>query len=387
MKIITTEKLPIWLWTDTIAVEEGAMEQIRNLANFPFAFKHIAIMPDVHQGYGMPIGGVLATKGVVIPNAVGVDIGCGVRAWKTGLEEEAFKPYLDKILNQIQRDIPTGFKHHQRPQESDIFDEAPVHIPIIAKELESARHQLGTLGGGNHFIELQRDGAGSVWVMLHSGSRNLGKKVADTYNRLAVDLNAKWRVPVPTEHQLAFLPLDTPEGQEYLAAMNFCLLFARENRKLMLGRIYEAVAKYFPDIRLFEVIDVHHNYAALENHFGEQVIVHRKGAVKAVGDVIIPGSMGSASYIARGLENPQSFRSCSHGAGRVMGRNEARKNISVDQVILEMRARDIRLFKSNKSDVAEECRQAYKDIDLVMENQKDLVKIKVKLFPLGVVKG
>ncbi|RKO67102.1 RtcB family protein [Desulfofundulus salinus] len=384
MKVITTERLPIKIWARE--VEEGALEQARHLANHPYARHHIALMPDVHQGYGMPIGGVLATEGVIIPNAVGVDVGCGVQAVRTNQTVEAVRPRLRDILNQIQRAIPTGFNHHKKPQSSPLFHRAP-DVPVIRDELENARYQLGTLGGGNHFIEIQRDDQDYVWIMLHSGSRNFGKKVADYYNRLAINLNERYGSPVPREWQLAYLPLGTQEGQNYLAAMQYCLEFARENRAHMMRVILEICHSLLPDFAWGEELDVHHNYASLEKHFGQQVMVHRKGAVRAVGDVIVPGSMGSPSYICRGLANRESFASCSHGAGRVMGRNEARRRIPVEKVIKEMQTLGVELFKAKKGDLAEECRQAYKDIDQVMEDQKDLVEIKIRLQPLGVVKG
>lgn len=381
---ITTEKLPIKIWARK--VEEGALKQARQLANHPYARHHIALMPDVHQGYGMPIGGVLATEGVIIPNAVGVDVGCGVRAVRTNQPVEALRPRLREILNQVQRSIPTGFNHHKKPQNSKLFDRAP-DVPVIKEELDNARYQLGTLGGGNHFVEFQRDDRDYVWIMLHSGSRNFGKKVADYYNRLAVNLNENSGSPVPREWQLAYLPLNSWEGQQYLAAMEYCLEFARENRARMMSVIIEICQSILPDFAWDDQLDVHHNYAALEKHYGKWVMVHRKGAVRAVGDVIVPGSMGSPSYICRGLANCESFTSCSHGAGRTMGRNEARRRITVESVIKDMQALGIELFKAKKSDVAEECRQAYKDIDQVMEDQQDLVQIKICLKPLGVVKG
>lgn len=378
-------RVPVKLWTEE--VEPGCTEQLDNLARLPFAFRHIAAMPDIHEGYGMPIGGVFAAVGAVIPNAVGVDIGCGVRAIRTNLRVEEIRSNLRPILNQIQRAIPTGFNWHKKAQPDSIFDQAPVEIPIIAQELKNARHQIGTLGGGNHFIEIQSDVEGGVWIMLHSGSRNLGKQVADVYNRKAMELSEKLPVAIPKEWQLAYLPLDTELGQEYLRAMNFCLAFARANRQKMMGWIKEILGNFYPGLTVEKELDVHHNYAAFEEHFGQEVLVHRKGAVLAEGEVIIPGSMGSASYIAQGLANPESFRSCSHGAGRKMGRGEARRQISVETVINEMRELGVELFKAKKDDVAEECRQAYKEIDVVMENQRDLVKPLVKLQPLGVVKG
>lgn len=381
MNVDMTERVPIKMWADP---DEGTLEQARHLAALPFAFRHVALMPDTHIGYGMPIGGVLATRGTVIPNAVGVDIGCGMRLWKTGVTVDEFIPVRDKVLNYIQRNIPTGFGRHKNPRD---IPEMPDIDPLQA-QADIAALSIGTLGGGNHFIEVQRDEDGNVWAMLHSGSRNLGKTMCDHYNRAARDLNARWHSQVPDEWQLAFLPLDTDEGQEYMAVMGYCLEFAKANRAAMQAAVVEAFTAFLPGAADCSVaFDIHHNYAAMEHHFGQNVMVHRKGAVKARGPVIIPGSMGSASYFCSGLDNPESFGSCSHGAGRAMGRKQAQREISVESVVLEMRDADIALYKANKSDVAEECRAAYKDIEDVMAHQADLVSADVRLTPLGVVKG
>lgn len=364
--------------------DEKTMEQAWYLSELPFAFHHIALMPDAHMGYGMPIGGVLAAEGVVIPDAVGVDIGCGMCAWQTTATVEEFLPVREKVLNDIQRSIPTGFGRHQHPQ--DIPD-MPDISTLLAQE-DVARKSIGTLGGGNHFIEIQRDEDGHVWVMLHSGSRNLGKTMCDHYNKIARTLNTKWYSRVPDEWQLAFLPLDSDEGREYVEVMKYCLDFAQANRQAMVNVIVEILNRHAIDFGFGDMpLDVHHNYAQLEHWFGRDLMVHRKGAVKARGKVIIPGSMGSASYICEGLDNPDSFGSCSHGAGRTMGRKQAQREISVESVITEMREKDIALFKVKKDDVAEESRAAYKDIDTVMAAQSDLVRPLVKLTPLGVVKG
>jgi len=390
MNVSTAGRIPLKVWTDDL--EEGAAEQAAHLAELPFAFHHVALMPDAHQGYGMPIGGVLATEGVVVPNAVGLDIGCGMRTWPTGVSVAEFMPHRDAVMHQIQRDVPTGFAHHQKMQAewwvTDGVEDAMAH-PIVCREYESSLHQVGTLGGGNHFIEAQADESGDVWMMLHSGSRNLGKQVADHYNRLAVALNAQWHSSVPASWELAFLPLDSDAGRSYVAEMDLCLLFARTNRERMEARIRSVLDAVFPVAAPGESLDVHHNYAAMEHHFGRNVMVHRKGAVRArEGErVIIPGSMGSSSYIALGKGEPQSFASCSHGAGRAMGRKAAKRAIPAQQVIEEMRAADIALFKAKRGDVAEECRQAYKDIDAVMAAQSDLVTVAVRLRPLAVVKA
>lgn len=375
-----SKSIPIKTWND---VDESTMAQAVNLAALPFAFHHIALMADAHVGYGMPIGGVLAAKEVIIPNAVGVDIGCGMRLWKTSVTVDEFMPLRDTILSDIHRSIPTGFGRHRKPR---AIPEMP-DIPTLQAEADTAKISIGTLGGGNHFVEIQRDEDGNVWVMVHSGSRNLGLTMCNHYNSIARDLNALWHSSVPDAWELAFLPLETAEGQEYLAVMDYCLEFAKANRASMQDAVNAAFTRRLPGVGFGETVDVHHNYAAMEKHYGQDVMVHRKGAIKARGPVVIPGSMGTASYLCTGLDNPESFGSCSHGAGRAMGRKQARRELTVESVIQEMREADIRLFKSKKDDVAEESPAAYKDIEDVMAKQADLVRADVRLMPLGVVKG
>ena len=387
MKVIETSTIPIKIWTDT--AEDGAIEQAQNLAGLPFAKKWICLMPDTHLGYGMPIGGIIATEEVVIPNAVGVDIGCGMKARKTNLTE-LDKETLKNILNQIQRDVPTGFNHQLKPQPlsqelMDMTKSISYENTVIREIVNKMPKQMGTLGGGNHFIEIQKGDDGHIWIMLHSGSRGIGKMTCDYYNKMAETLNAQWYSYQAKE--LAFLPLKSPQGMEYMQAMKIAMRFAEENRLMMLERVTDAMKKFCPSMEVEEAIDTHHNYASLESHYEKNYLVHRKGAVRAIGKVIIPGSMGSYSYIGEGLQNPESFWSCSHGAGRRMGRKEATRQYSVQQVLEEMKAKDIELYKVKKDDVAEECAAAYKDIDEVMENQKDLVKPLVKMHPIGVVKG
>jgi tRNA-splicing ligase RtcB len=381
------QKIPILSWADSI--EPGALQQAVNLASLPVAVRHVAIMPDVHVGYGMPIGGVLATEDVVVPNAVGVDIGCGMRSIKTGLHASEVKPKLDTLLAQILSTIPTGFKHHRDKQRSDLFRTSP-DVPIIRNELESAKTQIGTLGGGNHFIELQKDQQDRVWIMIHSGSRNFGYKTAQEYATRAKQWCARNQIVLP-DQDLAFLPIDAEWGQEYLAAMQYAQDFARANRGMMMQTIVKLLEVQFPNHagEYGNEIDVHHNYAVWEEHFGKRVLVHRKGAVNADKGVkiIVPGSMGTISYIGRGLGDAESFRTAAHGAGRRMGRKEALRKIPAQQVWREMQESGVALWKEKRSDVAEECKQAYKDIDEVMEQQKDLVKIEIKLEPMGVVKG
>lgn len=379
-QVITSERIPIKLWLDDI--EEGALQQAKNLANLPFSYKHVAIMPDSHQGFGMPIGGVLATKDMIIPNAVGFDIGCGMLAVKTTLTE-IDTDSIKTIMGKAREVVPLGFKHQDTPQEWGGFDNAP-DIQIIQQELASARKQLGTLGGGNHFIEIQSGSDGHIWVMIHSGSRNFGLKTADAYHKKAVAMCERWVSNIP-DKDLAFLPLDTLEGREYLTAMNYCLDFAFANRALMMKNILEIVSD-LTGATIEQEVNIHHNYAQIENHFGEDVIVHRKGATKATTDTIgiIPGSMGSHSYIVSGKGNPDSFMSCSHGAGRKMGRKQAERALDLVQEQEKMKGIVHGLRSVSNLD---EAPGAYKDIDVVMENQKDLVDILVELTPLGNMKG
>jgi tRNA-splicing ligase RtcB (3'-phosphate/5'-hydroxy nucleic acid ligase) len=386
MKVDTTQKLPIKMWLDDI--EDGALEQARNLANLPFAFKHIAIMPDSHQGYGMPIGGVLATQDVIVPNAVGVDIGCGMCAVKTSLTDINTET-LKKIMDEIRKVIPLGFNKHEKTQDVERMPGMTIGYPIIEQETTNALKQLGTLGGGNHFIEIQKGDDGHIWIMLHSGSRNLGYKVANHYNKLAQKLNRKWYSNIPPfkgDDGLAFFPVDSEEGANYISEMEYCVAYAYENRKLMMDRIIAIFEILNKTVDFDEMINIAHNYASLENHFGNNVWVHRKGATLArEGTIgIIPGSQGTSSYIVEGKGNRESFMSCSHGAGRTMGRNQARKQLDLkeEQEKLEGIIHSIRSVRD-----LDEASGAYKDIDKVMENQKDLIDIKVKLQPLAVIKG
>jgi tRNA-splicing ligase RtcB len=378
LKVINTEKIPVKLWLDNI--DENALQQAKNLANLTFAYKWIAIMPDSHLGYGMPIGGVMATNQVIVPNAVGVDIGCGMTAWKSNLKE-IDETELKRIMGEIRKVIPLGFNHHKEKQEWEGFNRAP-DVEIIQKELESAKYQLGTLGGGNHFIEIQKGDDGFIWIMIHSGSRNFGLKTATEYHNKAKKLCERWLSDIP-DKDLSFLPMDTKEGEEYFKAMNYALEFAYANRRLMIDRVVEIMGKVNFE---GEPINIHHNYASMENHYGKNVLVHRKGATKATEGLtgIIPGSMGSSSYITEGLGNADSFMSSSHGAGRRMGRKQAIETLNLEDEQKKMTG--IVHGLRNKQNL-DEAPGAYKDIDEVMENQKDLVKIVVKLKPLAVIKG
>ena len=386
LDVFSDERIPILSWAEDLS--EEALEQARHLAALPFAYHHVALMPDAHVGYGMPIGGVFAAEGYVIPNAVGLDIGCGVRAWRTGLTAEEFLPHRQQVLNDIQRNVPVGREWRKRAADGaeELFAAAP-EVSALHAELERARLQLGTLGSGNHFLEVQRDDDGALWAMVHSGSRNLGKQMATRYNEIAKTLDARSPDPVPLAWQLSPLPIRSDEGREYLDVMRWCLRFAEENRAAMQRVIHETFERRVPGYAPEPCLDVHHNYATVETHFGREVVLHRKGAVRAVGRVLVPGSMGTSSYVCEGLANPDAFESCAHGAGRAMGRGEAKRRIPVEAVVREMREKDIALFKAHKSDVAEEAAEAYKDIEDVMAAQADLVRPLLRLQPIGVVKG
>ena len=381
-------KVPVFSWCEDI--ESGAMEQIANLAQLPFAREHIAIMPDCHQGYGMPIGGVLATQNVIIPNAVGVDIGCGMRVLKTNLSLDEVNPYIQTIIGEIRKVIPVGFEHNKEPNymAMPIMGEFGDGYDVVEPEYESATKQIGTLGGGNHFIEIQRDEDNMIWIMIHSGSRNLGYKVANHYNEIAKKINEDYFSSVPKKWDLAFLPSDSIHAENYIKEMNYCVEFARNNRWLMLSKIANILNEAFSDFSALETWDVPHNYVALEHHFKKDVWVHRKGATRArEGELgIIPGSQGTCSYIVEGLGNKESFESCSHGAGRKMGRKMAKKHLNLEEQQEIMDSQGI-VHSIRGKDNLDEAPGAYKDINVVMDAQKDLVKIVHELHPLGVLKG
>ncbi len=387
MKVITSGKIPVKMWLDDI--ESGALNQAVNLSNLPFAFSHIAIMPDAHEGYGMPIGGVLATDGVIIPNAVGVDIGCGMCAVKTNLSH-VDKKRLKKMLDELRKVIPLGFSHHKHPQDKSLMPDIRGKMEVVEREYRSALTQIGTLGGGNHFIEIQKGNDGFIWLMIHSGSRNIGYKVADHYNKLAKKKKDKFRNSLPPSWQLDFLLSGSEEGKNYTNEMNYCIDFAFANRKLMMSRFKNIFSDNCGDntVSFSPLINIAHNYAATETHFGKKVVVHRKGATSAKkGETgIIPGSQGSKSYIVRGLGNPDSFESCSHGAGRKMGRKEAVRKLKFDDELYKLEKQGILHSLFRKKDL-DEAAGAYKDISVVMENQKDLVTVIVELSPLAVVKA
>ncbi|TKJ42505.1 RNA-splicing ligase RtcB [candidate division LCP-89 bacterium B3_LCP] len=379
------QRIPLKIWLKDLSQLEGtALEQAVTLTRLPFAYKQVALMPDAHVGYGMPIGGVLAAQDTIIPYAVGMDIGCGMHAVKTEIDSDQCRgTRLKNILGLIRTVIPQGFNWHKSAQRADVLDKMPLHLQLFQQEEKRVRKQLGTLGGGNHFIELQKDEENNLWVMIHSGSRNIGKQTAEHFHKKAKEFCRKKKTDL-LSNELAFLPVESKEGQDYLDSMHWCLEFARESRRRMMEEVLDILQANDSDS-----VDIHHNYAVKEEHFGRSVWIHRKGATRAgAGERgVIPGSMGSASFIVSGRGNPESFLSCSHGAGRRMGRKAAKRKIGLESVLKDLEKRGVEISCDNLRDLPEEASQAYKNIDQVMNQQNDLVEVEVRLTPLGVVKG
>ena len=390
MEVKMINNCPVKIWTNY--VEKSAMRQIENLTTLPFLFHHLAIMPDVHTGMGMPIGGVLACKDAVIPNAVGVDIGCGMCAVKTNWKVADIPTDVlrKQIMRGIRKRIPLGMDHHKEAQDEKYLPTGHDidKMEIVKRRQEYITKEVGTLGGGNHFIELQKDETGTLWIMIHSGSRNLGKLVGDYYNEKAKKLNERWYSVVSPDTRLSFLPLRTDEFNAYWQEMKYCVDFALCNRKLMMKRIEEVIKDAIPEIGFEPMINIAHNYAAWERHYGQDVIVHRKGATLAREGVIgiIPGSQGTASYIVEGLGNPESFCSCSHGAGRTLSRTAAIRDLNLKEEVERLDALGIIHAIRNQNDM-QEASGAYKDIETVIANEADLVKVKTRLLPVAVIKG
>lgn len=381
---ITSERLPIKLWLNEY--EEEALEQAKNLANLPVAFRHIAIMPDSHLGYGMPIGGILATTDAIVPNAVGVDIGCGMCSLKTSLTEIDEKR-LKKIMGIIRKSVPIGFNRHKEKQNETWMPPLTDDLPIVEQEFEQGLYQVGTLGGGNHFIEIQKGSDGYIWIMVHSGSRNIGYTVAAHYHKKAVEEIERLKGEnVPKD--LSYFTKESENYHAYYKEMNYCIDFALQNRKLMMENVKAAFLEVFSEVQFSDFINKPHNFASLETHFGEQVMVHRKGATRAEKGEwgMIPGSQGSLSYLVKGKGNPLSFNSCSHGAGRLMSRSKARKSIDFKNEVEQLKKIGVIHAIRTQKDL-DEAPSSYKNIEEVMALQKDLVDIQIELKPLAVIKG
>jgi tRNA-splicing ligase RtcB len=394
--------VPIKLWTRGVPVEEKARDQLARAARMPFVFKHVAVMPDVHVGIGATVGSVIPTKGAVIPAAVGVDIGCGMMAARTSLVASDLPDNLEGMRAAIERAVPVGRKVGRASRDTGSWGDPPPAIveawatlaepfdQIVAKYPKLAKTNnlvhLGTLGTGNHFIEVCLDTEQRVWVMLHSGSRGVGNGIGTFFIELAKQDMRKWFINLPDE-DLAYFPEGTEHFDDYVEAVGWAQDFAALNRRMMMTNVIRAlrgvIAKPF-DAEL-EAINCHHNYVARENHFDQNVLVTRKGAVRAAKGVmgIIPGSMGAKSFIVRGLGNAESFDSCSHGAGRVMSRTEARKQVSLDDHIADT----VGVACRKDEGVIDESPRAYKPIEAVMAAQADLVEIVHTLKQVVCVKG
>jgi len=392
------QKVPVKIWAAQEEVELAAIGQLTNIASLPFVFKHVAAMPDVHLGIGATVGSVVATKNAIIPAAVGVDIGCGMMAARiTNIDPRRIIDKVVGIRSAIEAVVPVGHKAN-----ADISDLAmnwrgwkhweELHATKIHKRAETdlfqrAMSQLGTLGGGNHFIELCTDLEGQVWIMLHSGSRNIGKSIAEIHINNAKDTMRKMFITLP-DPDLAYYVENTTDYTEYMLDLGWAQNYALKNREMMFVKIVDAIRGVVCNgeaLTYDNVTNCHHNYASRENHYGENVIITRKGAVRArAGERgIIPGSMGAKSFIVEGLGNAESFHSCSHGAGRKMSRTEARKTFTLEDLAAQTSGVECR----KDIDVIDEIPAAYKCIDTVMENQKDLVKIVAQLKQFMCIKG
>jgi tRNA-splicing ligase RtcB len=374
-------------FTDGVPVETEAKRQVENVSSLPFV-KHVAVMPDVHYGKGATVGSVIASNRAVIPAAVGVDIGCGMIATKTSLRGSDLPDSLKGIRSQIESMVPVGMnRNKEMDNHAKLYWDRLLAEPksYLVEDQKNPELQLGSLGGGNHFIELCLDENEDVWIMLHSGSRNVGNLIGRKFIELAKKDMEKWFISLP-DNDLSYLVEDSEHFDQYVNAVSQAQDFAWANRKVMLNRVVDVLRSVFPDMELREnAINCHHNYITKENHMGKNLWVTRKGAVRARdGDLgIIPGSMGAKSFIVKGKGNVQSLHSCSHGAGRKMSRNAAKKKYTKDDLIRQTKGIECRKDK----DVIDEIPGAYKDIDKVMAAQKDLVEIQYTLKQVMCVKG
>jgi len=390
-----SQRVPVKIWTDD--VDDRSREQLRNIASLPFVHHHVAAMPDVHLGIGATIGSVIATHKAIIPAAVGVDLGCGMVAARLSLTaNEIDEKALKKVFDQITRDVPVGRAQHDdkrvlveaaQPFEiglKSLTDRHPSLLKAFGK-FSKWTNQMGTLGGGNHFIEVCLDETDQVWVMLHSGSRGIGNAIASYFIELARKDMERWMIQLP-DRDLAYFPEGSEHFADYVEAVHWAQDYAMQNRTSMLELVLAALQRHLPSFTVTsEAVNCHHNYVAQENHFGENVWVTRKGAIRArAGDLgIVPGSMGARSFIVRGLGNPESFCSSAHGAGRRMSRTAAEKQFTVADMVAQTQGVICRKDK----DVIDEIPGAYKDIDVVMENQSDLTEILHTLKQVVCVKG
>jgi tRNA-splicing ligase RtcB len=405
---IETAGAPIKAWTKGVALEDAAAAQLRNVAALPFIHSHVAAMPDVHWGMGATVGSVIPAKGAIIPAAVGVDIGCGMMAVQTALTSHQLPESLAPLRSAIEQAVPHGRTSHVPANDAGSWTDVPEDVaetwatrpyrrgtlkdgldelleahPKLRKA--NSVHHLGTLGTGNHFVEICLDEADRVWVMLHSGSRGIGNRIGGYFIELAKKDMKRWFINLP-DADLAYFPEGTEHFADYAKAVAWGQAFARANREVMMNRVLDVMERTFRDFAVGDVaVNCHHNYVNRERHFGADVWVTRKGAVSAQdGELgIIPGSMGARSYIVRGKGNAQAFHSCSHGAGRAMSRAEARRRFSVADHVTATEGVECR----KDAEVIDETPMAYKDIDAVMAAQADLVDIVHTLKQVLCVKG
>lgn len=393
---------PVKMWTQGVPVDEKAKQQLLNTASLPFIYKHLAVMPDVHVGKGSTIGSVIPTQKAIIPAAVGVDIGCGMMAACTSLMAQDLPDHLGKIRSAIEQAVPHGRSVGRSKRDKGAWTEAPVEVDHAWQNLaerfdrlcekhphlQKANHRLhlGTLGTGNHFIEVCLDEQQRVWVMLHSGSRGIGNAIGTYFIEKAKEDMRIHHIHLP-DQDLAYLSEGTLHFDDYVEALSWAQDFARANREVMMQRTLNAIRRIItkPFDAHLEAVNCHHNYVQQETHFGQTVWVTRKGAVAAHKGVlgIIPGSMGAKSYIVRGLGHEDSFCSCSHGAGRVMSRTAAKQAFSLDDHVRATQNVECR----KDVDVIDETPMAYKDIDAVMHAQRDLVEVVHTLKQVVCVKG
>ncbi|MFD9445459.1 RtcB family protein [Streptomyces sp. NPDC060006] len=388
-------KVPIRMWADPGSVEDGAMQQLRNVSTLPW-IKGLAVMPDVHFGKGATVGSVIAMQGAVCPAAVGVDIGCGMSAVRTSLTANDLPGDLSRLRSEVEKAIPVGRGMHDSPVDpgrlhgfatagwDDFWGRFDGVAEAVKFRQGRATQQMGTLGGGNHMIELCTDSAGTVWLMLHSGSRNIGKELAEHHIGVAQKLPHNQGL---IDRDLAVFVSDTPQMAAYRSDLYWAQEYAKHNRAIMMGLLKDVIRKQFKKAKpTFEQeISCHHNYVAEERYEGMDLLVTRKGAIRAgSGEFgIIPGSMGTSSYIVKGLGNEKAFNSASHGAGRRMSRNAAKRHFTTKD--LEEQTRGVECRKD--SGVLDEIPGAYKNIDQVMEQQRDLVEVVAKLKQFVCVKG
>lgn len=395
IRTISSGEVPVKVHGEQL--DDVAEQQIQNLSRLPIIHSHVAIMPDAHAGKGIPIGSVIPTYKAVIPAAVGVDIGCGMIAHRLSIDTGRLPDSLRPVRNAIEETIPVGFSRHKEPKApkrvtnklSSGLEQILYTHPQVTKRMRDPEQtwklQIGTLGGGNHFIELCADESNFLWVMLHSGSRGIGNALGMYFIELAKADMRIHHLNVP-HRDLSYLRAGTQYFDDYVAAVEWAQVYARENRKLMMDLILKVLKKHLPPFEVKdEAINCHHNYVAREKHFGKQVYITRKGAIRAgKGELgIVPGSMGTCSYIVRGKGNADAFDSSAHGAGRVMSRRAAYRRFNMADVQAQTAGVECRKDKK----IRDELPQAYKDIDTVMQHQSDLVDIVHKLRPLLCVKG